>query len=39
MRFKFMFCSKGIKAILTIKITILFNVIPLNNADNLFTAR
>ena len=39
MRFKFAFCSMGMETIQTIKITIIFDVILLNNADNSFTAR
>ena len=39
MRFKFDFSSKGMKAIQTINITVIFDVIPLYNADNFFTTR
>ena len=39
MGFKFVFCSKGIKAIQTIKLTIALDVIPFNNADRFFTVR
>ena len=34
MRSKFLFCSKGMKTIQTIKITVGFYVTLLNNADN-----
>ena len=36
MRLKFFLYSKGMKAIQTIKITIIFDVTPLNNADNFY---
>ena len=39
MQFKFVFCSKGTKASQTVKITVMFRVIPFNNADSFFTAR
>ena len=39
MRFNFVFCSKRMKTIQTIKITNCYDFISLNNADNLFTAR
>ena len=39
MSFKFVFCTKGTKTNQTIKITIIFCIISLNNADNVFTAR
>ena len=39
MQFKFAFCSRRMEAIQTIKISLMFYVIILNNADNLFTAR
>ena len=40
MLFKFGVCSKGMKTIQTVKITIIFcYVIPLNNADNFLTAK
>ena len=38
MRFKFVFCSDGMKTIETIKITIVFGVISVNIADNVFIA-
>ena len=34
MRSRFAFCSERMKTIWTIEITIIFDVIPLNNADN-----
>ena len=39
MQFKFVFCSKGMETIQAIEVNIIFGVIPLNNADNVFTAR
>ena len=39
MSFKLVFCTKGTKTNQTIKITIFFCIISLNNADNVFTAR
>ena len=39
MQFKFAFCSKEMKTIQAIKVTIIFWLIPLNNADNFLTAR
>ena len=39
MRLKFVSCFKGMKTIQTIKPPTCFDVIPLNNADNIFTAR
>ena len=39
MRFKFIFCSKGMKTIQAKKITMMFYVILLNNVDSFFTAR
>ena len=36
MRFNFAFCSKRMETIQTIKTTIIFDVIPLNNANNFF---
>ena len=37
-RFTFALCCKRMKAIQTIRITVYFDVIPLNNAGNFFTA-
>ena len=37
MRFKFAFCSKGMKTIQTIKNALFFDVIPINNVNNFFT--
>ena len=39
MIFKLIFCSKRMKAIKVIKSPLSFEVIPLSNADRLFTAR
>ena len=39
MRFKFIFCSKRMKRIQAIKTPMMFDVIPLNNVGNFFTAR
>ena len=39
MRFKFIFCSKRMKTIQTMKISLCFEVVPCDNADNFFTAR
>ena len=39
MRFKFIFCSKRMKTIQTMKISLCFEVVPCDNADHFFTAR
>ena len=39
MRLMFVSCCKKMKAIQAIKITMVFIVIPLNNADSVLTAR
>ena len=39
MWFKFAFCSKGMKAIKTIKSPLFFDLVPLNNADNFLITR
>ena len=39
MRFKFVFYSKGIRQLKQLKLSLLFDLTPLSNADIFFTAR